>query len=102
MQEAPEAELEQMSGEQNASNVTKLAQDAGASLSKFAALLNKSPAANDADREAMNNILSSFVDLVEKQLGGQESEEEPVQEIASQVPMQQGIGGVPMGPQTKQ
>lgn len=97
------AELQQMAGKGNTTPVTKLAQDVAQGLSKLADLLANSPGATEKDNAQMQQILSLFVDLVEKKLAGaepgQDAEEEGEQ--LSEMPMEQGMSGVPMGPQSK-
>lgn len=96
------AAMQAQAGKSNDTPITKLVQDVGQGLSKLAEVLNSSDAATDQDKEQMSGIMSAFMDLVEKQLGGSGPGQNQEAESLSQVPVQQGAKGVPMGPQVKQ
>lgn len=85
-------------------NATALVKQVGEGLQKLATLLASSSAVTDKDMAQMDQIISLYVDLAEKKLGAAPGEEAEVEEgpEMDQVPMMQGRGGMPMGPQTKQ
>lgn len=95
--------MQQQAGKDSSGGVTKLAQQVGQGLSQLSDMLDSSQGATDADKAQMQQILSLFVDLVEKKLGGTE----PGQDAApdggemSQVPADAGRSGQPMGPQSR-
>lgn len=78
---------------------TKLAQQVGQGLQKLSEMLASSNP-EPQDSAQMKQIMDLYIDLVEKKLAGGESEPEP--EGMGQVPVDQGVGGVPMGPQSRQ
>lgn len=90
--------------ENEGGDITKLVQDVGAGLQKLSQVLDGSQGVTEEDRAQMAQVMSGFVDLVEKRLGntqpGQNPEEEemPMQKA---VPAEGGLKGVPMGPQGK-
>lgn len=95
--------LQQKAGVDNSQGVTKLAQEIAEKLAELKSFVDNSPATTDKDRAEMDNVMQSFVSVIEKQLGsapGEDQEEEP--EMMNQVPMQAGMKGMPMGPQTRQ
>lgn len=95
--------MQAQAGKDNQQPITKLVQDVGQGLSKLSEVLNNAQGATDQDREQMSQIMNMYIDLVEKQLGNAgpgENEAEESPEL-SQVPVQQGRGGMPMGPNTK-
>lgn len=89
---------------QGEGDATALVKQVGEGLQKLAQMLAGSQSVTDKDMAQMDQIISLYVDLAEKKLGaapGEDAEEEMGPEL-SQVPMMQGRGGMPMGPQTKQ
>lgn len=97
------AAMQEQSGKANQQPITKLVQDVGQGLSKISEVLNSAEGATDQDRNQMSQIMNMFIDLVEKQLGdngpGENAQEENAE--LSQVPMQQGRGGMPVGPNVR-
>lgn len=88
---------------QGEGDATALVKQVGEGLQKLAQMLSSSQSVTDKDMAQMDQIISLYVDLAEKKLGsapGEDQEEESPE--MSQVPMMQGRGGMPMGPQTKQ
>lgn len=83
--------------------VTKIAQQVADGLQKLSSLLESSPGVTDEDKAAMANIISEYVDLVEKKLGGAAPGENPDSQepMPDQMPVDQGRGGAPMGPNTR-
>ena len=78
--------------------ITQLAQQVGQGLQKLSeALAASNP--DPQDSAQMQQIMDLYIDLVEKKLGGGDSE--PIPEGMSQVPVDQGVGGVPVGPQVR-
>lgn len=98
-----EMEAMQAQSGKPAEPVTKIAQDVGSGLQKLSELLDGSQGATDEDRAAMASIITQFVDLVEKKLGGSApGEDMPSEEpMPNQVPVAQGMNGAPMGPNTR-
>lgn len=95
--------MQEQSGAPKDGEITKLVQQIGQGLSKLQQALGNSQSTTDQDKEQMNSILESFIDLVENKLGaepGQDAESAEPQEM-EQVPAQQGRSGVPVGPQIK-
>lgn len=85
-------------------DVTKLVQTVGQGLQELGDILNKSQGATDQDRQQMAQIMSLFVDLVEKKLGGQSPGQDAPPEDPqgpSAVPADAGLKGQPMGPQSR-
>ncbi len=97
------SEMQAKAGKDSSGGVTKLAQDIAQKLSQLKDLVDQSPATTDKDRSDMDNLMQGFVAIVEKQLGaspGEDQEEETEQ--MPQMPMQAGLKGMPMGPQSRQ
>lgn len=98
---AMQAQAGKDSGEGDA---TALVKKVGEGLQKLAEMLANSKSVTDKDMAQMDQIISLYVDLAEKKLGsapGEDAEDEMSPEM-TQMPMMQGRGGMPMGPQTKQ
>lgn len=103
MEQDEMAELQGKAGVDNSGGVTKLAQDIAEKLAQLKSYVDNSEATTDKDRMQMDSLMQNFVSVVENQLGaapGEDKEEES--ESLNQVPMQAGMKGVPMGPQTRQ
>lgn len=83
---------------EEAGAATQLAQQVGQGLQKLSEMLAQSGGSPE-EQAQMKQIMDSYIDLVEHKLGGGEDPPEP--EGMGQVPVQQGAGGVPMGPQTR-
>lgn len=97
------AMMQESAGKNQGGDVTKMAQDVGQGLSQLAEAINASGAATDQDKQKIAQVLEMYIDLVENGLGqapGQDPEAEAEPEMA-QVPADQGRGGVPMGPQSR-
>jgi hypothetical protein len=84
-------------------DITKLVQSVGEGLNHLAEALNASQAATDQDREQMSQILSSFSNLVEKNLGAGPGEDPQAEEMPAQgaISPEGGAKGVPMGPNSR-
>lgn len=98
------AAMQAQSGkEQGEGDVTSLVKQVGEGLQKLAGILSKSQSVTDKDLSQMDQIISLYVDLAEKKLGASPGEdvEEDGPEM-QQMPIMQGRGGMPIGPQTKQ
>ena len=93
-QETPEQEALEQDGP-----ATALAKNVGQGLQKLSEMLAGSNP-DPQDSAQMKQIMDLYIDLVEKKLAG--GEPEPVQEGMGQIPVDQGVGGVPMGPQSRQ
>lgn len=95
--------MQESAGKDNSSMATKLAQEVAQGLSKLSEMLDKSKSVTDADRAQMQKIMSLYVDLVEKKLGGSAPGEDQPEEVEmlSQVPSDAGTSGVPMGPASR-
>jgi hypothetical protein len=103
MEQEEMAALQGKAGVDNSGGVTKLAQEIAEKLAQLKSFVDSSEATTDKDRMQMDSLMQNFVSVVEKQLGaapGEDQEEE--QETMNQVPMQAGMKGMPMGPQTRQ
>lgn len=103
MQPDEMAEMQKKAGKDNSKGITQLAQDIADKLAQFKDAVDNSDSTTDKDRAQMDQMMQLFVSLVENQLGqspGEDQEEESEQ--LSQIPMDQGMTGKPMGPQTKQ
>lgn len=96
-------ELQAMGGKKDGVGAaTKIAQEVAMGLKQLSEMLAGSQGATDQDKQQMDQIMSMFVDLVEKKLAGQAPGQDPEAEAPlKEMPMQQGMNGVPMGPQTK-
>lgn len=97
------AEMQSKAGKSASGGVTKLAQDIADKLSQLKDFVDNSPSTTDKDRSQMDQLMQNFVMVIEKQLGaapGEDAEEES--DSLSEVPVQAGMSGVPMGPQTRQ
>lgn len=95
------AAMQAQAGKDTGGGVTKLAQQVGQGLQKLSEMLDSAPGTTDQDKQQMAQILSSFVDLVEKKLAGQEPGTDPEAQSLSQVPSDAGMNGKPMGPETQ-
>jgi len=86
--------------EQTEGPATQLVKQVGKGLEKLSEMLAGSPETTPEDQAQMKQILDLYINLVENKLGGAEEQVEP--EGMKQIPVDQGVGGVPMGPQTRQ
>lgn len=86
--------------EQTEGPVTDLVKQVGKGLEKLSETLAGSPDSTPEEQAQMKQILDLYINLVENKLGGAEEQAEP--EGMKQIPVDQGVGGVPMGPQTRQ
>ncbi len=86
--------------EQTEGPATQLVKQVGKGLEKLSEMLAGSPETTPEDQAQMKQILDLYINLVENKLGGAEEQAEP--EGMKQIPVDQGVGGVPMGPQTRQ
>ena len=96
--------MQAQAGQDKVGQVTKLAQQVGQGLSQLSQILDGSQGTTDQDKQQMGQIMSLYIDLVEKKLGGSAPGEDAPEEAKpemNQVPMQAGRGGVPVGPQTR-
>jgi len=84
--------------EEGAGPATQLAQQVGQGLQKLQEMLVQS-GGSEEEVGQMGQIMSLYVDLVEKKLGGGEPEAVPAE--PGQVPVNQGVSGQPIGPQVK-
>lgn len=80
-------------------DMIEMAQQAGDLLTKLASGLEK--IGSPSMRKNMQQAIDSFSKVVDEAAGGNSG---PVSEVEGQgmIPMQQGMGGMPMGPQTRQ
>lgn len=88
----------------NEGKVTELIQAVGKGLQALQQTLASSPGVTEQDTDKIDQILAMYADLIENSLGATgpgENPEEPVPETMNQMPMNQGMGGKPMGPQTR-
>ena len=103
MQPNEMAEMQDKMGKDNSGGISKLAQEIADKLGQFKEAVDNSDSTTDKDRSQMDQMMQLFVSLVENQLGqspGEDQEEQGDQ--LSQIPMDQGINGKQMGPQTKE
>lgn len=89
-------ENEMVESQEQEGPATALAKEVGQGLQKLSEMLAGSNPQPE-DQAQMKQIMDLYIDLVEKKLAG--GEPEPVPEGMGQVPVDQGAGGVPMGPQ---
>lgn len=97
------AMMQKDAGKDSSGQATKLVQRVASDLAQLGEMLAQSKGVTDQDIEQMNQINQMFTDLVEKKLAGS-SPGEDVQEESpemSQIPMDAGRTGKPMGPATK-
>ncbi len=95
--------MQQQAGKDSSGGATKLVQEVGKGLEKLNEMLNSAPGTTDKDRAQMQSIMDNFVDLVEKKLAGSapgEDQEDPSEQM-SQVPVDAGMSGKPMGPASR-
>jgi len=76
----------------------QLLQAGGEMLSQLAQIVQSAPQASPGMKQKMSQIMKLYSDMSEEAMGG---EAEPMAENEGQVPIQQGVGGMPMGPATK-
>jgi len=97
------AAMQEQAGGGAEGGATKLAQQVGEGLSKLSEMLESAQGTTDQDRAQMQQIVSLYVDLVEKKLGGSEpgQDVEDPSEQMSQVPADAGMKGKPIGPQVR-
>lgn len=90
-------------GKNQDGGVVNLAKKVGEGLQKLVGMLNESSVATDQDKAKAEQMLQAFVELVETNLTqapGQDPEM-PEDPNMSEVPMQAGMKGQPIGPQSK-
>ena len=94
--------MQQQAGKETGGGATKLVQQVGEGLAKLSEMLMSAKGTTDQDKAQMEQIMSSFVDLVEKKLSAEPGQDAPSENPEmSQIPMDQGGGGQPMGPATR-
>ena len=91
--------------EPSGGDVTKMVQGIGQWIQALQQIVAQSPGVTEEDIAQLDQIMSLYSDFVEKSLGaapGENPEPEMEPEQKGPVPMQQGRGGQPMGPQSRQ
>ncbi len=95
-------QLQAAAGKDQSGNagVMEKVQAVGKGLSELAQILQRSGGSPE-ENDQMAQILNSYIDLVEKKLGGQEEQGEPANEGPSEVAQEAGVKGIPMNQNMK-
>lgn len=98
------AAMQEQAGKEQGPSLIDLAKQVGEGLQKLSMAMDKSPNSTPEEKDQMAQVLSGYIDLVEKKLGseagapGAESEDE----APAAVSMEGGHSGVPMNMKMKQ